>query len=73
MSHRHRHRELKGRSAILRLLRVCVCVGGGLGADLSEESDWLLAHSMCIANVGFDDLSKRLLHALQNEKHKGQK
>lgn len=38
----------------------------GLGADLSEESDWLLAHSMCITNVGLDDFSKRLLHSLQS-------
>lgn len=40
--------------------------GKGVGADLSEESDWLLAHSMRIANVGLDDLSERLLHSLQS-------
>lgn len=39
--------------------------GKGLGADLSEESDWLLAHGMCVANVRLDDLSKGLLHSLQ--------
>lgn len=43
--------------------------GKGLGADLSEESDWLLAHSMRITDVGFDDLSKWLLHSLQSKKH----
>lgn len=40
--------------------------GKGLGADLSEESDWLLAHSMRITDIGLDDLSKRLLHSLQD-------
>ena len=34
-------------------------------ADLSEEGDWLLTHGVCIADVGLDDLSKRLLHSLQ--------
>ena len=36
-------------------------------ADLSEEGDWLLTHGVCIADVGLDDLSKRLLHSLQTE------
>ena len=40
--------------------------GKGFGADLSEEGDWLLSHSMRITNVGLDDLSKWLLHSLQN-------
>lgn len=40
--------------------------GNGLGADLSEESDWLLAHGMSVTNVGLDDFSKGLLHSLQD-------
>lgn len=43
---------------------------GGMGADLSEECDWLLSHSMCITNVGFDNLSKWLLHSLQSKNTK---
>lgn len=31
---------------------------------LTKESDWLLAHGMGVADVGFDDLSERLLHSL---------
>lgn len=40
--------------------------GKGLGADLSEEGDWLLAHGMSVTNVGFNDLDKGLLHSLRN-------
>lgn len=40
--------------------------GKGLGADLPEESDWLLAHSMRVTNVCLNDLRKGLLHSLQN-------
>lgn len=39
---------------------------GGVRADLSEESDWLLSHSMCISDVSLDDFSKWLFHSLQS-------
>lgn len=46
---------------------------GGVRADLSEEGDWLLTHSVCIPDVSLDDLSKRLFRSLQSQstKHKG--
>lgn len=40
---------------------------GGVRADLSEEGDWLLTHSVCIPDVSLDDLSKRLFHSLQSK------
>lgn len=40
--------------------------GGGLKTDLSEESDWLLAHSVRIPDVGLDDLGEGFLHSLQS-------
>lgn len=42
--------------------------GGGVGADLSEERDWLLSHGVCIPNVGLDDFSKWLFHSLQKKR-----
>lgn len=43
---------------------------GGVRADLSEESDWLLSHSMCISDVRLDDFSKWLFHSLQSKSTK---
>lgn len=39
--------------------------GKGIGADLSEESDWLLTHGVSITDVSLYDLSKGFLHSLK--------
>lgn len=49
-----------------------VLTRGSVRADLSEERDWLLSHSVCVSDVCLDDLGKRFFHSLQSRstKHK---